>query len=80
MMWQARCEQVGTLRAMTPTMSDSVSLMIRESDQSSPKMSAQASSKDERPDGPGAFQGLNSIFFLLRGLSGGAENKARKMT
>ena len=51
-----------------------------ENDQSSPKLSAQACSTGERPGGPGAFQGWSSRIFLLRGLSGGAENKTQKVT
>ena len=50
------------------------------SDQSSPKLSAQACSTGERPGGPGAFQGSNSTIFLLRGLSGGAENRTQIRT
>ena len=49
-----------------------------ESDQSSPKLSAQACSKGERPGGRGAFQGSSSTILLLRGLSGSAEIKHRK--
>ena len=33
-------------------------------DQSSPKLSAKACSKGERPGGPGAFQGCESALFL----------------